>query len=104
MEVNMELSKELMKQALKSEQDEINGVVIYAFMSKRQSKKFPENAKILKEMSQDEYKHYKMWASMTKVEKKPHTFFLKVLVVIMGITFTIKKKKKTEKLGVENYT
>lgn len=100
----MELSKELMKQALKSEQDEINGVAIYAFMSKRQSKKFPENAKILKEMSQDEYKHYKMWASMTKVEKKPRIFFLKVLVVIMGITFTIKMMQKTEKLGVENYT
>ena len=36
----MEISKELYKQALKSQQDEINGYALYAFMAKRQQKKY----------------------------------------------------------------
>jgi VIT1/CCC1 family predicted Fe2+/Mn2+ transporter len=98
-----ELSKELRKQALKSQQDEINGVAIYAFMAKRQAKKFPENAKILSQMSKDEYKHYKMWEAMTGKTKKAHVFWTKVMTVILGITFVIKTMMKGERLGQATY-
>ena len=99
----MGISKELYKQALKSQRDEINGYALYAFMAKRQQKKYPENAKILTQMSEDELMHYKMWKALTGKELKAHIFILKVLTVILGITFIIKKMQKGEQLGQANY-
>ena len=99
----MEISKELYKQALKSQQDEINGYALYAFMAKRQQKKYPENAKILTQMSEDELMHYKMWKALTNKDLKPHIFIAKILTVILGITFIIKKMQKGEQLGQANY-
>ncbi len=99
----MEISKELMKQALRSQQDEINGAVLYAFMAKLQKKKHPENAKILEEMSKDEYKHYGMWKSITGVEKKAHVGFLKFITRILGITFVIKRMQKGEQVAGDSY-
>ncbi len=99
----MEISKELYKQALKSQKDEINGYALYAFMAKRQQKKYPENAKILRQMSDDELKHYKMWKALTGKEVKAHIFFAKILTVILGITFMIKKMQKGEVVGQKNY-
>jgi VIT1/CCC1 family predicted Fe2+/Mn2+ transporter len=97
------LSPELRKRALRSEQDEIDGSAIYAFMAKKQLKKHPENAKILDQMSKDEYKHYGMWKGMTGKEKKPHVAWLKFLTVVMGFTFVVKSMQKGEKLGQKEY-
>ncbi|MCR5741662.1 MAG: VIT1/CCC1 transporter family protein [Gammaproteobacteria bacterium] len=99
----MEVSKELMKQAIKSQKDEINGYAIYKFMSKRQAKKYKENSEILKKMSDDEYKHYLMWKSITKKDFKAHVFFLKIITVLLGFTFVVKSMSKGEKLGQKNY-
>jgi VIT1/CCC1 family predicted Fe2+/Mn2+ transporter len=98
-----QLSPELKKRALRSEQDEIDGSAIYAFMAKRQAKKHPENAKILDQMSKDEYKHYGMWKGMTGKEKKPHVAWLKFLTVVMGFTFVVKSMQKGERLGQKEY-
>lgn len=97
------LTPELRKQALRSEQDEINGYAIYAFMAKKQAKRHPQNARILSQMSADEHKHYAMWASMTGKPKKAHVFFLKFLTVVMGFTFVVKSMQKGERLGQKNY-
>jgi len=97
------ISSILMKQALKSEQDEINGTIIYAFMSKREMKKHPENAKILAQMSADEYKHYLMWKKITGKDLKAKVFFQKILVIILGFTFVVKSMQKGEKLGQASY-
>ncbi len=96
-------SPEILKQAKQSQQDEINGTSIYAFMAKRQQKKHPENAKVLDQMSKDEYAHYQMWASITGIRKKPHVFWLKLITVIMGFTFVVKKMQKGEQLGQKEY-
>jgi VIT1/CCC1 family predicted Fe2+/Mn2+ transporter len=98
-----QLSNELRKRALRSEQDEIDGSAIYSFMAKHQKKKHPENAKILEEMSKDEYKHYGMWKGMTGKEKKPHVAWLKFLTLVMGFTFVVKSMQKGEKLGQKEY-
>jgi VIT1/CCC1 family predicted Fe2+/Mn2+ transporter len=97
------LSPELKKRALRSEQDEIDGSAIYGFMAKRQAKHHPENAKILDQMSKDEYKHYGMWKGMTGKEKRPHVLWLKFLTVVMGFTFVVKSMQKGEKLGQKEY-
>ncbi|MFA6829601.1 MAG: VIT1/CCC1 transporter family protein [Bacilli bacterium] len=97
------LTADLRRQALISQQDEINGYALYAFMAKRQEKKYPENAKVLSQMSRDELKHYSMWAKITGVSKKPHIFFAKILTVILGITFMIKSMQKGERLSTKSY-
>ncbi|MCH3909423.1 MAG: VIT1/CCC1 transporter family protein [Bacilli bacterium] len=97
------LSPALLKQALKSEQDEINGSALYEFMAKREEKKHPENAKILHQMSLDEKKHYGMWVSLTKKKKQAHIFLNKIVTVIMGFTFVVKWMQKGEKLGQKQY-
>jgi len=97
------LSPQLMKQALKSQQDEINGVALYSFMSKHQLRKHPENAAILAHMSKDEFKHYSMWASLTAKKKKAHIFWMKVVTVFLGFTFVVKSMQKAERIGQKNY-
>jgi VIT1/CCC1 family predicted Fe2+/Mn2+ transporter len=100
-ETNM--NSALAKRILKAEQDEINGFAIYAFMAKRQKKKHPENAKILEGMSRDEKSHYEMWKALTGKEKHPHVFWNKVVTVILGFTFVLKKMEKGEKFGQKEY-
>ena len=97
------LSPEMQKRILKNQQDEIDGYAIYAFMAKRQQKKYPENARILNQMSQDEYNHYSTWASLTGKKLKPHVFFKKLLTVILGFTFVVKTMQKGERLGQNEY-
>lgn len=97
------ISPRLMKQALKSQQDEINGVALYSFISRRQRKKYPENAEILNKMSKDEFKHYSMWAALTNKKKKAHVFWAKVITVVMGFIFIVKSMQKAEQVGQRNY-
>jgi len=97
------ISPRLMKQALKSQQDEINGVALYSFISRRQRKKHPENAEILNKMSKDEFKHYSMWAALTNKKKKAHIFLAKIITIVMGFTFIVKSMQKAEQVGQRNY-
>ena len=97
------ISKELMKQAIKSQKDEINGFELYKFMAKTQEKKHPENAKFLHEMSADELSHYEMWKTITHKDFKPHVFLMKVITIIFGFTFAVKTMKKGERVGIRNY-
>lgn len=99
----MEYSKELMKQALISQQDEIDGVEIYKYMAKRQAKKHPENEKILLQMSSDELLHYNMWAKITGKTLKAHVFWKKIVTAVLGITFVIKRMQKAEQLATASY-
>lgn len=97
------LSKAVYQRIRKAEQDEINGSAIYAFMAKRQEKKHPENACLLKQMSTDEHKHYEVWAGLTGKAARPHIFFLKLTTVVMGFTFVLKKMEKGESFGQKEY-
>lgn len=97
------LNESVLKQAYKSEKDEIEGSELYAFMAKRQEKKHPENAKILNQMSKDEYNHYLTWASITGKKMKAHVFWKKVKTVILGFTFVVKSMQKGERLGQQDY-
>jgi len=97
------LTKEVYRRAIKAQKDEINGYAIYAFMAKRQQKKHPENAKLLSTMSNDEHKHYEMWAALTKKSFKPHVFWLKLKTVTMGFTFVLKGMEKGESFGQKEY-
>jgi vacuolar iron transporter family protein len=95
--------KALAKRIIKAQKDEANGAAIYAFMAKKQKKKHPENAQLLEQMSHDEMKHYEMWAALTHKSFKAHVTYLKILVVVMGFTFVLKKMEKGEGFGQKEY-
>lgn len=97
------LSNEVKKQALQSEKDEIEGAVLYKFMAKHQAKKHPDNAKILEQMSKDEYCHYQTWAKITGRQMKAHVFWKKIKTVILGFTFVVKSMQKSKRLGQNAY-
>jgi len=93
----------LMNRIIKAQKDEITGYAIYDFMAKKQRKKHPDNAKLLKQMSEDELRHYQVWKSYTKKEFKAHIFFKKLAVIILGFTFVLKSMEKGEKFGQAEY-
>jgi VIT1/CCC1 family predicted Fe2+/Mn2+ transporter len=97
------ISEKLMKRIIKAQKDEINGFAIYHFMSKLQAKKHPENAKILEQMSRDEFLHYSVWKKYTGRDYKAHVFWDKFRTVIMGFTFVLKSLEKGETFGQEEY-
>lgn len=103
MEETKAIDPKLLKRFQKAQKDEANGEAIYAFMAKRQKKKHPENAAILEGMSRDEGKHYEMWAALTHKKYRAHIFGQKILTVVMGFTFVLKKMEKGESFGQKEY-
>jgi len=99
-----QISKELMKLVEKAQVDEEQGAILYAFMAKRE--KNEENKKLLNQMSEDEAKHAAVWKNITKKNLKPSKLsilWFKILTVIMGYTFVVKKMQKQESLAQVGY-
>ena len=99
-----QISKELMKLVEKAQVDEEQGAILYAFMAKRE--KNEENKKLLNQMSEDEAKHAAVWKNITKKNLKPSKLsilWFKILTVVMGYTFVVKKMQKQESLAQVGY-
>ena len=99
-----QISNELMKLVEKAQIDEEQGAILYAFMAKRE--KDEENKKLLKQMSKDETKHAAVWKNITKKNLKPSKLsilWFKILTVVMGYTFVVKKMQKQESLAQAGY-
>ncbi len=88
----------------KEQQNEINAHVIYKKLSGRM--KDPHNKQVLKEISDDELKHYNRLKAETGLELKPNYWtvqFFYFLSIIFGITFGVKLMEKTEDKAKEEY-
>jgi len=99
-----QISKELMKLVEKAQVDEEQGAILYSFMAKRE--KNEENKKLLEQMSKDETKHAEVWKNFTKKDLKPSKIsiiWFKILTVVMGYTFVVKKMQKQESLAQAGY-
>jgi len=99
-----QISDELMKIVKKAQIDEEQGAILYEFMAKKE--KNEENKKLLMKMSKDEKKHAAVWKNITKKNLKPSTLSIlkfKILTIIMGITFVIKKMQKKENIAQHEY-
>ncbi len=99
-----QISKELMKLVEKAQIDEEQGAILYSFMAKRE--KNEENKKLLEQMSKDETKHAAVWKNITKKNLKPSKLsiiWFKILTVVMGYTFVVKKMQKQESLAQAGY-
>ncbi|MEG0077897.1 VIT1/CCC1 transporter family protein [Anaerorhabdus sp.] len=99
-----EIKQEIMKLVKSSQLDEEEGVIMYAFMAKRQ--KDEKNKTILEKMSNDEKMHAKVWESISNETMKPNPikiFFMKCVTVLLGFTFMVKKMQKSEQLTIDGY-
>lgn len=88
----------------KAQIDEKVGAALYAFMAKREKK--PENKRLLSQMAADEQRHAIIWEGVGGETVKParlRVLWGKVLTVVMGFTFVVKRMQRTEQLGVEVY-
>ena len=101
---NNTLSPEITKQLLVAQKNEITEYHIYDKLSK--SIKDPENSKILKHISDDEFRHYNYWKSFTGKDVQPNRLKLWYYIFIsriFGITFGLKLMEKGEDKAQDNY-
>src|SRR6056297_1018631 len=101
---NNQLSPEIIKQVLEAQKNEITEYHIYDKLSS--SIKDPENSKILKHISDDEFRHYDYWKSFTGKKVKPNRLKVWYYVIIsrlLGITFGLKLMERGEDRAQVNY-
>lgn len=99
-----EISNNLKKQLITYQKAEEMGAKLYAFMAHRE--KNQKNREILEHMSYDETSHAQMWEKYTGVKVKAPAITLlinKIITVLLGYTFILKKLKKTEQLATKDY-
>ena len=102
--MNTNPKNELTKAIQKAQIDEEFGSALYAFMAKREKNK--DNQKILEEMANDEKMHAKVWKEITQKDLKPNAISLlwsKIITVVLGFTFVVKKMQKKEQVTQKAY-
>ena len=98
------ISKETMDKLLTDQQDEITAHHLYKKIANYV--KDEHNAKIIREVSEDELEHYNRLKNITQKELKPQKmkiFFFYWITVLLGITFGIKLLERGEKQAIDNY-
>ena len=99
------ISPETRKQLIIAQRNEITEYYIYKRLSK--SLKDKNNAKVLDNISEDEFRHYKIWMQYTGREVSPSKWDIWKFYWIsrlFGITFGIKLMEKGEEKAQLNYS
>ncbi|MBN2413409.1 VIT1/CCC1 transporter family protein [candidate division KSB1 bacterium] len=100
----MEISHKLRKQILVFQKNEITEYHIYLKLAKIVDSE--ENQKILKQIANDEFRHYHLWKEYTGEEIKPNRIKIGFFILIsrlFGFTFGIKLMERGEEEAQENY-
>lgn len=100
----MEITSEQQQMLLKYQKSEITAHYTYQYLADKE--KNPENKKLIQEIADDEYKHYKIWQHHTGKEVKASPIEIavfKLISIILGFTFTIKLMEKGEEDGLRDY-
>lgn len=98
------VSATLMAAIRKAQTDELTGVVLYAYMARRE--KNEANRRLLETMAADEASHAALWQGYTGEALRPSRakiLGMKILTVILGFTFVVKTMQKGESLAQETY-
>jgi len=100
----MGLTKELKKELLKAQRNEITEYHVYT----RIAKTLPDevNRKIVEQIGADEKRHYGIWEGYTRQKIKPNKFlvwFYTTLSRLLGFTFGFKLMELGEKKAQVNY-
>lgn len=99
-----ELDSAMRKTIRKAQIDEETGAQLYGYLATRQ--KDAQNRKLFEQMAADEKKHAAVWQGLTGETLKPawwRLFLLKLLSVLLGFTFVVKRMQKDERLGQDRY-
>lgn len=97
-------TEDVLKIMRQSQIDEEEGAILYEFMARRQ--KNNKNHDLLTQMSKDEKVHADIWKTITQENLKPSRIkiaFYKVVTIILGFTFVVKKMQKGEQLAIGSY-
>lgn len=100
----MQLAEDVRRKVILFQKTEITEYHIYKRLAKRI--KSPENAKILDQIAEDEFRHYNGWKKYTGEEVKPHWFnvwFYYLVSLILGFTFGVKLMEQGEEKAQANY-
>ncbi len=84
--------------------NEITEHYVYLALSKRAKGK---NSKILREIANDEKRHYEMLKSITKKDVKPNKlkiFVYKLMAILFGLTFTLRFMETNETNAIQTYS
>lgn len=96
----MEYEKEILIQ----QKNELTEHIIYSKLA--HFSKIPENKKILKKISDDELKHFKIWQSITKKEVKENKFkiwYYLLMARVFWLNFSLKLMEQGEEEAQEFY-
>ena len=100
----MPLNSNLKNKLIEIQEKEITEHLVYKRLSERAKGK---NSEILKQISEDELRHYKEWREYTQREVKPNRFLvIKYLIVsiIFGLMFMMKLMEGNEEKAQTNYS
>jgi len=100
----MELTDEIRKELLKAQKTEITEYHVYNNIANLLPDE--ENRKIVKEIGEDEKRHYEIWKGYTGVEVKPNRFqiwFYTIISRVIGFTFGFKLMELGEEKAQVNY-
>ena len=89
---------------LKSQKNEITEYHIYSQLANRIKEN--RNKKLLKQIADDELKHYGMFKKHTKQDIKPSWFKIKIyylMALLLGLSFTLKFMENNEKNAIKTY-
>jgi len=102
--VSETLSGKLKKRFIKSQRQELTEHIVYARLA--DLAKDEKNKEILKQLSEDELRHYKAWKQLTNAEPKQKSFKIWRYVLIsrlFGLTFGLKLMERGEKNAEKSY-
>ena len=98
------MEKHILDKITRMQHDEITEYHIYSKLAERT--KDEDNKQILKDIAEDELRHYKFWNEKTKKDIKPKKwkiYFYYFISIIFGLTFGIKLMEKGEEEAQEKY-
>jgi len=98
------ISPEVRQQLIFAQREEITEYHIYSKLAGQT--KDAENQKVLKQIADDELKHYKLWAAYTNKDVSPNYWEIKKyywISRIFGLTFGLKLMEKGEAKAQVNY-
>ncbi len=97
------LSSDLIEVVKTFQKNEITEYEVYLYLAKNTK---DNNAKVLREIAEDERSHYYRWKKYTGVDVAPSKFDVikyKLIAHIFGITFAIKLMEKQEEIAEQLY-
>lgn len=100
----MLLNSDLKDVLIRIQEKEITEYVVYGKLSEKAKGK---NSEILKQISEDELRHYNEWKEYTQTEVKPNRFIVKkylIIAYIFGLMFMMKLLEGNEEKAQINYS